>query len=332
MYAKLAMAAVLALLLTGCADYGGGYRDGAYYQPSRGSEGDYYYGRPPAKRGYYTPYYGPYGFPYYYSPYPYYLPYRYRPYFGPYQSFYYHSGFGAAYAYGGFSGYRDYGYPYFSTGFGYRDHDRYHHRYRDRDDRDDYGRGERDDHDDFGRGERDDHDRNRRQHDGADRVGDLPIVARRDAQLPGYGNDPRNRGRFNTQPAPRFRDASRPLPTVRMESGIAPVTQMRRVDVEPGSRAKWRNTGPGPRIARVAPDNAETRLRVDPAREPVRSYRGNGLDRQPQARERTFVTARNPSPSRAGAAQRTLNERPSDAGKKPRNRSQLDKSADEVEK
>src|SRR3546814_5123331 len=120
MYAKLAFAAVLALVLTGCTDYGGGYRDGAYYQPSRGTEGDYYYGRPPAKRGYYMPYYGPYGFPYYYSPYPYYQPYRYRPYYGPFQSSYYHSGFGAAYAYGGFRGYRDYGYPYFSLRFAYR--------------------------------------------------------------------------------------------------------------------------------------------------------------------------------------------------------------------
>src|SRR3546814_9124421 len=44
--------------------------------------------------------------------------------------------------------------------------------------------GNHDDHDDYGRDERDDHDRNRRQHDGADRVGDLPIVARRDARLP----------------------------------------------------------------------------------------------------------------------------------------------------
>src|SRR3546814_1666883 len=123
-----------------------------------------------------------YGFPYYFSPYPYYQPYRYRPYYGPFQSSYYHSGFGAAYAYGGFSGYRDYGYPYFSHRFAYRDHDRYRDRY-----------GNHDDHDDYGRDERDDHDRNRRQHDGADRVGDLPIVARRDARLPFYGNDPRHR-------------------------------------------------------------------------------------------------------------------------------------------
>src|SRR3546814_11607780 len=105
-----------------------------------------------------------YGFPNSYSPYPYYQPYRYRPYYGPFQSSYYHSGFGAAYAYGGFSGYRDYGYPYFSLRFAYRDHDRYRDRY-----------GNHDDHDDYGRDERDDHDRNRRQHDGADRVGDLPI-------------------------------------------------------------------------------------------------------------------------------------------------------------
>src|SRR3546814_19326413 len=69
--------------------------------------------------------------------------------------------------------------------------------------------GNHDDHDDYGRDERDDHDRNRRQHDGADRVGDLPIVARRDARLPFYGNDPRNRRRFDTQPAPGFRASTR---------------------------------------------------------------------------------------------------------------------------
>src|SRR3546814_15058046 len=59
MYAKLACAACLALVLTGCTDYGGGSRDGAYYQPSRGPAGDYYYGRPPAKPGYYMPHFWP---------------------------------------------------------------------------------------------------------------------------------------------------------------------------------------------------------------------------------------------------------------------------------
>src|SRR3546814_10905482 len=107
-----------------------------------------------------------------------------------------------------------------------------------------------------------DHDRNRRQHDGADRVGDLPIVARRDARLPFYGNEPRNRRRFDTQPAPGFRASTRVPPTVRMESGSAPVTQMRRVDIEAGSRTKWRNAGPGPRITRGTPNSAQATLRV----------------------------------------------------------------------
>src|SRR3546814_13650600 len=84
-----------------------------------------------------------YGFPNSYSPYPYYQPYRYRPYYGPFQSSYYHSGFAAAYAYGGFSGYRDYGYPYFSLRFAYRDPDRYRDRSGNHDDHDDYGSDER---------------------------------------------------------------------------------------------------------------------------------------------------------------------------------------------
>lgn len=325
MFAKLVTIAALALLLSGCVDYGGGYRNGAYYQPSRGNEGDYYYGRPPVNRGYYSPYYGPYGAPYYYSPYPYYQPYRYRPYYGPYQSSYYHSGFGASYAYGGFSGYRDYSYPYFGLGFAYRSRDRHRYQYADRHDRDDYRRDERDD-----------HDRNSRRGDGSNHIGGAPIIEgrdRRDAQLPGVGTDPRNRGRFNTQPTPRFREAARPLPTVRMESGNTPVVQMRRVDVEPGTREKWRNARPEPRVTRATPNIADTRLRDEPTREFVRTNRGNGLERQPQARERSAPnTTRNRVAPQAAATQRTLNERQPDAGKKTRNRSQLDKSADEVEK
>src|SRR3546814_7650451 len=116
-------------------------------------------------------------------------------------------------------------------------------------------------------------------------------------------------------------------------SGSAPVTQMRRVDIEAGSRTKWRNAGPGPRITRVTPNSAKATLRVEPAREPVRSNRGNGLERQPQARERNApINTRSAAPTRARATQRTLNERRADAGKKPRNRSQLDESADKVEK
>src|SRR3546814_16324249 len=68
-------------------------------------------------------------------------------------------------------------------------------------------------------------------------------------------------------------------------------------------------------------------------RSPVRSNRGNGLERQPQARERNApINTRSAAPTRARATQRTLNERQADAGKKPRNRSQLDESADKVEK
>jgi len=161
MSARIALLGVLVLLLSGCASYDNGYRDGAYYRSNRGGEGDYYYGRPQQRhRDYYDPFYGP----SFYGPYgsPFYSPYGY-PYYGPYRP--YRSGYGFEYNYGGYggysgysgySGYGGYGYPIFGLGYTHiggghrqRDHDRNDdrngHRERDRNDhRDRYG-GRRDD-------------------------------------------------------------------------------------------------------------------------------------------------------------------------------------------
>lgn len=195
MLARIVTMIALGALFTGCASYDNGYRDGAYYHPARGSEGDYYYGRPvPANRGYYNPYYGPYGAPFYYSPYPYYRPYRYRPYYGPYRSSYYRSGFGASYAYGGFSGYRDDGYANFATGFGYTHPDHGRH---DRDRSERYGRAHREDRDQGGR------DRQNPGSGRSDRFAAAPIIDgadRRDGRRgrPGYGDGRRAFDRHTT--------------------------------------------------------------------------------------------------------------------------------------
>jgi hypothetical protein len=321
MFVKTMVSVALIVLFAGCASYGSGYRDGAYYRPSRGDEGDYYYGRPPVNRGYYRPYYGPYGTPFYYSPYPYYQPYRYRPYYGPYRSSYYGSGFGASYAYGGFAGYRDYGYSGFGLGFVYSDRDRSHGRGR----HDRRGRNDRDAHN------RSDHDERRDGQMG--RFGAAPISDgrhRRDAQpgRPGYGHDPRVFERRLTQPTPGLRVAPEQPATVRFRPDGGRIVQMRRVDVEQGKNKQRLTPQPTPRPTRVAPVSSPETLRAGPA--PV--YRGTRENRPLSARE---ATAPNQPPSRsspqARSSQRGLNEEARDAGKKTRNSSQLKKVVDTVD-
>lgn len=312
MFSRIMMSAALIALLSGCASYDNGYRDGAYYHPARGDEGDYYYGRPvPQHRGYYSPYYGPYGAPFYYSPYPYYRPYRYRPYYGPYRSSYYGSGFGASYAYGGFSGYRDYGHSYFGLGFVYRDRDRDHDR----------GRDDR-------RG-RNDRDRDERRNDRADRFGVAPIIDgsnRRDTlqRRPAYADEHRR-----AQPTPRQRAAPVPAATVRMPPGGSRVVQMRRVDADDGSRKnKDHSTQPTPRPTGVSPANARSVGRVDAA--PV--YRRTSAERQAPAPERSAsVKPSSRPPAQTSSPQRGLNERTREGGKKTRNSSHLEKSSDTLD-
>jgi hypothetical protein len=307
----------LIVLFAGCASYGSGYRDGAYYRPSRGDEGDYYYGRPPVNRGYYNPYYGPYGAPFYYSPYPYYRPYRYRPYYGPFRSSYYGSGFGASYAYGGFSGYRDAGHSYFGMGFAYQDHDRH----------DRHVRYERDERNRFG------HDRSDRRDQRSNRFEGAPISDgryRRDAQpgRPGYGNDPQVFERRLTQPTPGLRVAPEQPATVRLQPDGGRIVQMRRVDVEQGKNKQRLTPQPTPRPTRAAPVSSPETLRAGPA--PV--YRGTRENRPLPAREAT-TSIQPPSRSspQARSSQRGLNEETHDAGKKTRNSSQLKKVVDTVD-
>lgn len=300
MFARIIMSVALIALFSGCASYDNGYRDGAYYHPARGDEGDYYYGRPvPQHRGYYSPYYGPYGAPFYYSPYPYYRPYRYRPYYGPYRSSYYGSGFGASYAYGGFSGYRDYGHSYFGLGFVYSDRDRDHDRGR---------------HDRRGRNDR---DRDERRNDRAERFGVAPIIDgsnRRDTpqRRPVYADE-----RRREQPTLRQRAAPVPAPTVRMQPGESRLVQMRRVDAdETRSKNKDRSKRPTPRPTHVAPANARSVGRVDAA----------------PARERSAsVKPSSRPPAQTRSAQRGLNERTREGGKKTRNSSHLEKSSDTLD-
>jgi len=321
MLARIATMIALGALFTGCASYDNGYRDGAYYHPSRGSEGDYYYGRPPVNRGYYNPYYGPYGAPFYYSPYPYYRPYRYRPYYGPFRSSYYRSGFGAAYTYGGFSGYRDPGHSSFGFAFAYADHDRdRHHR----------GRYER-------RGR---HDNDGQDHSGHDRLDPVngrsdrraapPIIDgadRRDAQWarPGFGDDRRAFDRRSAPPAPRFRAAPEPA-TVRLQPEGGRLVQMRRVDSEPGKSRKRFSPKPAPQPTRAAP--------LSTTAAPLPAYRGSQAERRLPARESNAnATISPPSPAllRAHSPQRGLNDRARQGGKETRNASQLSERVDTVD-
>lgn len=322
MFARIIVSVALALLFAGCASYDNGYRDGAYYRPAHGSEGDYYYGRPvPQNRGYYSPNYGPYGAPFYYSPYPYYRPYRYRPYYGPYHSSYYRSGFGASYAYGGFSGYRDYGHTGFGLGFVYSDHDRNHDRGRhDRHDRDD-----RDDHD------RSDRYRGGRRSDRSDRFGVAPISEgnyRSDARQrrPIYADERREFERPGTRPAPRPRVTPQPAASVRLPPGGSRVVQMRRVDTDQANgKNRFKQPVPGPSRAPIAQTPPVMRADMTPV------YRGAPVERQSPRRERNASTppaTRPPVPM--SGPQRGLNERTRDGGKKPRSASHLENSGDEL--
>jgi len=316
MFARIIMSVALIALFAGCASYDNGYRDGAYYRPARGDEGDYYYGRPvPQHRGYYNPYYGPYGAPFYYSPYPYYRPYRYRPYYGPYRSSYYGSGFGASYAYGGFSGYRDFGHSYLGLGFVYSDRDHGHDRGR---------------HDRRGRNERD-----ARRSDRADRFGVAPIIDgsdRRDTlqRRPAYADERREYERRRAQPTPRQHAAPVPAAIVRMPPGESRVVQMRRVDAdETRSKNKDRSTQPVPRPTRAPSTNARSVGRVDAA---PTTYRGTSAERQAPAHARSAsVRPSSRSPAQTSSPQRGLNERTREGGKKTRNSSHLEKSSDTLD-
>lgn len=304
MFARIATVIALSALFTGCASYDNGYRDGAYYHRARGSEGDYYYGRPvPANRGYYNPYYGPYGAPLYYSPYPYYRPYRYRPYYGPYRSSYYRSGFGASYAYGGFSGYRDYGHPYFSAGFAYTNPDHARH---DRDRSERHGRRDRDDHDQSG------HDRHDPRNGRSDRFAGAPIIEgadRRDGRWgrPGYGDGRRAFDRRTTPPVPAARQAPEPA-AVHLPATGGRLVQMRRVDGNPVKNKRPVEPRPGP------------------------GYRRAALQQPLPAREREVsIQSSSRGLPQANSPQRRLNEATRDGGIKTRNPSQLKRSADVVD-
>jgi hypothetical protein len=209
MSVRIALFGALVLLLSGCASYDNGYRDGAYYRSSDGGEGDYYYGRPQQRsRGYYDPIYDPFYGPYY-GPYrsPLYYPYRYYPHYGPYRP--YRSGFGFEYNYG----YGGYGYPIF--GFGYS-HSSGGDRHHDRDHRD-----------------RDDHVRDRDRDRNADRDADRERDRGRDQyRRPGSGSA--QPWRQVVAPTPGQADFQRNrAPALRMPAGGAPVVQMRRAEPAP---------------------------------------------------------------------------------------------------
>jgi hypothetical protein len=231
MSVRIALFGALVLLLSGCASYDDGYRDGAYYRTNDGGEGDYYYGRPQQRsRGYYDPSYDPFYGPYY-GPYrsPLYYPYRYYPHYGPYRP--YRSGFGFEYNYG-YGGYGGYGYPIF--GFGYS-HSSGGDRHHDRDHRD-----------------RDDHFRDRDRDRSADRDADRERDRGRDQyRRPDPGSarpwpqreyqriEPNDRGwardgRRERGPSPGQADFQRNrAPALRMPTGGAPVVQMRRAEPAP---------------------------------------------------------------------------------------------------
>lgn len=231
MSVRIALFGALVLLLSGCASYDNGYRDGAYYRSSHGDEGDYYYGRPQQRsRGYYDPFYDPFYGPYY-GPYrsPLYYPYRYYPYYGPYRP--YRSGFGFEYNYG-YGGYGGYGYP--SFGFGYshssggdRRHDRDH---RDRDDhfRDRDRNADRDADRERDRGR----DQYRRPDPGSARPWPQREYQRIEPNDRGWARDGRRERVGGSMPGQADFQRNR-APALRMPSGGAPVVQMRRAEPAP---------------------------------------------------------------------------------------------------
>lgn len=332
MFARIIVSVALVLLFAGCASYDSGYRDGAYYRPAHGSEGDYYYGRPvPQQRGYYSPYYGPYGTPFYYSPYPYYQPHRYRPYYGPYRSSYYRSGFGASYAYGGFAGYRDYGYSGFGLGLVYSERDRYRDRGR-HDGRDRYGHDERGD--EHHRSDRDRHDERDQR---SERFGVAPSIGEEDRRngwrgRPGYPDEPYPFERRRTQPLPPPRATPAPTAAVRWQPGAGRVVQMRRVDTdEAGGKNRFKQ-------ARTAPPAAQPlRGPSSPSRDlrrpdTIPAVRGTDTVewQQPRRDGNGSAPPSSRAPTQMRSPQRGLNEPTRDSGKKPRNASHLENTSDQI--